>query len=58
MSPPKFQKLLFSRAEFGAMTGLSSSTITRMIRDGHLRIQRIGRRTLIPRAEVARLCGM
>jgi len=51
--PPK---LLFDRSEFSAFTGLSLRTVADLIADGTLRIKRVGRRTLIPRAEVLRFC--
>jgi excisionase family DNA binding protein len=51
--PPK---LLFDRAEFSAITGLSLRTIASLIGDGTLRVKRVGRRTLIPRAELLRFC--
>lgn len=51
--PPK---LLFDRAEFTALTGLSLRTVANLIADGTLRIKRVGRRTLIPRAELLRFC--
>jgi excisionase family DNA binding protein len=51
--PPK---LLFDRIEFSALTGLSLRTVANLIGDGTLRVKRVGRRTLIPRAELLRFC--
>jgi excisionase family DNA binding protein len=51
--PPK---LLFDRSEFTALTGLSPRTVANLIADGSLRVKRVGRRTLIPRAELLRFC--
>lgn len=51
--PPK---LLFDRAEFCALTGLSLRTVASLIGDGTLRVKRVGRRTLIPRSELLRFC--
>jgi excisionase family DNA binding protein len=51
--PPK---LLFDRIEFSALTGLSLRTVANLIGDGTLHVKRVGRRTLIPRAELLRFC--
>ena len=51
--PPK---LLFDRTEFSGLTGLSLRTVANLIADGTLRVKRVGRRTLIPRAELLRFC--
>jgi excisionase family DNA binding protein len=53
---PISPKLLFDRAEFSALTGLSLRTVATLIADGTLRVKRVGRRTLIPRAELLRFC--
>jgi len=49
-------KLLFDRTEFAALTGLSLRTVAELIADGTLRVKRVGRRTLIPRAELLHFC--
>jgi excisionase family DNA binding protein len=49
-------KLLFDRTEFAALTGLSLRTVANLIADGTLRVKHVGRRTLIPRAELLRFC--
>jgi len=49
-------KLLFERTEFSALTSLSLRTVANLIGDGTLRVKRVGRRTLIPRAELLRFC--
>jgi len=49
-------KLLFDRTEFSALTGLSLRTVANLIADGTLRVKRVGRRTLIPRAELLQFC--
>jgi excisionase family DNA binding protein len=51
--PPK---LLFDRTEFTALTGVSLRTVANLIASGTLRVKRVGRRTLIPRAELLRFC--
>jgi excisionase family DNA binding protein len=55
-SLPISSKLLFDRAEFSALTGLSLRTVANLIADGTVRVKRVGRRTLIPRAELLRFC--
>jgi excisionase family DNA binding protein len=49
-------KLLFSRTEFAALTGLSLRTIAELIANSTVRVKHVGRRTLIPRAELLRFC--
>jgi len=49
-------KLLFDRTEIAALTGLSLRTVANLIADGTVRVKRVGRRTLIPRAELLRFC--
>ena len=49
-------KLLFSRTEFVALTGLSLRTVAQLIAERKLRIKHVGRRTLIPRTELLRFC--
>lgn len=50
-------KAALSVNEFAEYIGLSRSTMFRMIRAGRVRPVRIGRRTLIPITEAARLLG-
>jgi excisionase family DNA binding protein len=50
------EKLLFDRTEFAALTGLSLRTVANLIADGTLPVKRVGRRTLIPRAELLHFC--
>jgi len=47
-------KLCFSRAETCAALGVGRSTLREMLRRGELRELRVGRRSLIPRAELER----
>ena len=46
-------KLLFSRKESAALTGLSLRTISQLLTSGELRSIRVGRRRLIPRLALA-----
>jgi excisionase family DNA binding protein len=47
-------KLLLSRKESSALTGLSLRTISKLIAAGELRSIRVGRRRLIPRSAITR----
>ena len=48
------QRTLFSRREAAKIMGVSTSTITRLIDAGELKIVRLGKRTLVPRSELDR----
>jgi excisionase family DNA binding protein len=47
-------KVLLSRKEFSFLTGLSLRTTAQLLASGQLRSIRVGRRRLIPRAELNR----
>jgi excisionase family DNA binding protein len=47
-------KILFSRKEFSALTGLSLRTTANLLASGELRSIRIGRRRLISRIDLER----
>jgi excisionase family DNA binding protein len=47
-------KVLFSRKEFSLLTGLSLRTTAQLLASGQLRSIHVGRRRLIPRAELNR----
>ena len=52
------ERLGYAKAEATALLHISASTLDRMIKNGELRVVRIGkRRTVIPRAELERLLG-
>ena len=51
---PVESKLLFSRKESAQLTGLSVPFIDILIRDGRLRVKRVGARVLVPRSELLR----
>jgi len=53
--PPK---LLFSRRELAALTGLSLGFIDNLIADGTIRVVRLGDRVLIPRHELLRFASV
>jgi excisionase family DNA binding protein len=50
-------RLAFSLAETEVSTGLSRATLYRMIGSGELKTVTCGRRKLVPKAELERLCG-
>jgi excisionase family DNA binding protein len=50
-------RLTFSIAESEAISGLSRSSLYRLIAAGKLRTILCGRRRLVPSAELERLCG-
>ena len=57
--PPHFQShpsCYLTALNSAALTGLSLRTVANLIADGTLRVKRVGRRTLIPRAELLRFC--
>jgi excisionase family DNA binding protein len=51
--PPR---LAYSLAESEALSGLSRSTLYRLIVAGKLRTVQLGRRRLVPRSELEQLC--
>jgi excisionase family DNA binding protein len=53
--PPR---LAYSLAESEALSGLSRSTLYRLIVAGKLRTVQRGRRRLVPSAELERLCSV
>ena len=53
---PLPQRLAFSPMEFSFATGLGLSTIYRHLASGEIKSHRLGRRVLIPRDELERLC--
>lgn len=52
-----FHQAAYSRSEAAALLGCDLSTIIRRIDDGTLRSVKLGRRVLVPAAEIARLLG-
>jgi excisionase family DNA binding protein len=54
MSDTLSNKLLLSRKESSALTGLSLRTIANLIASRELRSIRVGRRRLVPRSELTR----
>jgi excisionase family DNA binding protein len=50
------QRLTFSPMEVAVVTGLSISTVHRRLAAGEIKFSRSGRRVLIPRYEIDRLC--
>ena len=51
-------RLAYSLAESEAVSGLSRSTLYRLIDAGKLRTVQRGRRRLVPSAELERLCNL
>lgn len=51
------QKRLFSLREASVILGVSSRHLQNLIRRGEIRAIRLGRRVLLPLAEINRLCG-
>jgi excisionase family DNA binding protein len=51
------ERLAFSIAESAATSGLSRSTLYRLMEAGELRTVKRGQRRLVPTAELQRLCG-
>jgi excisionase family DNA binding protein len=54
MSDTLSNKLLLSRKESSALTGLSLRTISKLIASGELRSTCVGRRTLVPHSALKR----
>jgi excisionase family DNA binding protein len=52
---PPFQKLAYSLAEAEALSGLSRSTLYRMMAAGALKTVQRGRRRLVPAEELTRI---
>jgi excisionase family DNA binding protein len=50
-------RLAYSIAESEALSGLSRSSLYRLIAAGQLKTVQRGRRRLVPRDELERLCG-
>jgi excisionase family DNA binding protein len=57
-SAPSFPRLAYSLAESEAVSGLSRSSLYRLIAAGKLKTVQHGRRRLIPVQELERLCGV
>jgi excisionase family DNA binding protein len=57
-APVSFPRLAYSLAESEALCGLSRSALYRLIASGQLKTVQLGRRRLVPRAELERLCTM
>jgi excisionase family DNA binding protein len=51
-------RLTFSLAEAAKMIGVSERLLNYEVSRGRLRVVRVGRRVLIPRAEMLRLLGL
>jgi excisionase family DNA binding protein len=49
-------RLAYSLAEVEALSGLSRSTLYRLMASGELKTVQRGRRRLVPKAELERLC--
>jgi excisionase family DNA binding protein len=54
---PCLQRLAFSIAESAASSGLSRSSIYRLIAADKLQTVKRGRRRLVPKSELERMCG-
>jgi excisionase family DNA binding protein len=54
---PAIPRLAYSIAESEALSGLSRSSLYRLIAAGQLKTIQRGRRRLVPIAELERLCG-
>jgi Helix-turn-helix domain len=52
------RKLAFSVAESETISGLSRSSLYRLMAAGQLKTVQRGRRRLVPAAELERLCGV
>lgn len=55
---PAFPRLAYSLAESEALSGLSRSSLYRLIAAGKLKTVQHGRRRLVPVQEIERLCGV
>ncbi len=53
---PAIPRLAYSLAESEALSGLSRSSLYRLIAAGTLKTVQYGRRRLVPREELERLC--
>ncbi len=54
---PSIPRLAYSIAESEVLSGLSRSSLYRLIAAGRLRTVQLGRRRLVPSGELERLCG-
>lgn len=55
--PLPIERLAYSAADAGAVTGLSRQTIYNLINAGELRTVKVGRRRLVPRSALLELMG-
>lgn len=53
-----FPRLAYSIAESEALSGLSRSSLYRLIAAGKLKTVQHGRRRIVPRSELERLCAV
>ena len=58
LSPLALPRLAYSLAESEALSGLSRSSLYRLMAAGKLRTVKRGDRRLVPSAELARLCSV
>jgi len=58
LSIPSLPRLAYSIAEAEALSGLSRSTLYRMMEAGTLKTVQRGRRRLVPADELTRLCSL
>ena len=58
LSTPTASRLAFSLAESEALSGLSRSSLYRLIGSGELQSVKVRNRRLIPVAALERLCGV
>jgi len=56
-TPAPFPRFAYSLAESEALSGLSRSSLYRLIAAGKLKTVMQGRRRLVPAREIERLCG-
>ncbi len=52
---PLSERITLTVDEFGARAGISRATAWRRVRDGSVRVVRLGGRTLVPASEVRRI---
>ena len=50
-------EILFTREEAAEALRLSLRTVDKLLADGQIAVRRVGRRVLIPRAEIERFAG-
>ena len=55
MKKPSSNRVAFTRREFADLFGVTPRTVANWVRDGHVRVVKVGAKTMIPAREVDRI---